>query len=135
LIRAPPRAASLARLCRGGRQRQEADAAAKLAITLFQGQPAKTDGRVEDPQSGAYGPAVLLPPTAIFKKDISDVIADGFVKRGTVCAGAYAKLCRRNGIGWPAPPRGPAEVRGAGKIGASAAPPLTAGSPATTVRP
>jgi D-xylose transport system substrate-binding protein len=79
--------------------KKEADAAAKLAITLFKDQRAKTDGRVKDPQSGAYIPAVLLDPTAIFKKDVGDVIADGFVDKKTVCAGAFAKLCRSNGIG------------------------------------
>ena len=78
--------------------KKEADAAAELAITLFKGQRARVDGRVKDPQSGAYVPAVLLPPTAIFKKDVGDVIADGFVDKGTVCAGAFAELCRRNGI-------------------------------------
>ncbi|MFI7540314.1 sugar ABC transporter substrate-binding protein [Actinoplanes sp. NPDC049599] len=78
--------------------KKEADAAAKLAISLFKDQPAKAEKRVKDPQSGGYVPAVLLTPLAIFKKDIEDVIKDGFVDRKTVCAGAYAKLCRSNGI-------------------------------------
>jgi len=78
--------------------KKEADAAAKLAIALFKDRAAKTDSRVKDPQSGAYVPAVLLIPTAIFKEDVEDVIKDGFVDRKTVCAGAFAKLCRRNGI-------------------------------------
>jgi D-xylose transport system substrate-binding protein len=79
--------------------RKEADAAAKLAISLFRDQPAKTDDRVKDPQSGGYVPAVLLTPSAIFKGDVEDVIKDGFVDRKTVCAGAFATLCRSNGIG------------------------------------
>jgi D-xylose transport system substrate-binding protein len=78
--------------------KQEADAAAKLAISLFKGQTAKANARVKDPQSGGYVPAVLLRPTAIFKKDVGDVIKDGFVNRKTVCAGAYAKFCESNGI-------------------------------------
>jgi D-xylose transport system substrate-binding protein len=78
--------------------KKEAGAAAKLAISLFKNQPAKADKRVKDPQSGAYVPSVLLEPSAVFKKDIEDVIRDGFVDRKTVCAGAFAKLCRRNGI-------------------------------------
>ena len=78
--------------------KKEADAAAKLAISLFKDQPAKTDARVKDPQSGGYVPSVLLPPSAIFKKDVEDVIKDGFVERATVCAGVFAKLCRNNGI-------------------------------------
>jgi D-xylose transport system substrate-binding protein len=78
--------------------KKEADAAAKLAISLFKGQPAKTEDRIKDPQSGGYVPSVLLPPSAIFKKDVEDVIKDGFVDQATVCAGAFAKLCRSNGI-------------------------------------
>ena len=78
--------------------KKEADAAAKLAISLFKDQPAKATKRVKDPQSGGYVPSVLLEPSAIFKKDIEAVIKDGFVDRKTVCAGAYRKLCRNNGI-------------------------------------
>jgi D-xylose transport system substrate-binding protein len=78
--------------------KKEADAAAKLAISLFKDQTAKADSRVKDPQSGGYVPAVLLTPSAIFKADVEDVIKDGFVDQKTVCAGAYAKLCRSNGI-------------------------------------
>jgi D-xylose transport system substrate-binding protein len=78
--------------------KKEADAAAKLAISLFKDRPAKTDARVKDPQSGGYVSAVLLTPSAIFKKDVEKVIKDGFVSRKTVCAGAFAELCRSNGI-------------------------------------
>ncbi|GIE50814.1 sugar ABC transporter substrate-binding protein [Amorphoplanes nipponensis] len=78
--------------------KKEADAAAKLAITLFKDQAVRVDDRVKDPESGGYVDAVLLPPTAIFKKDIGVVIKDGFVDERTVCAGAFARLCRRNGI-------------------------------------
>jgi D-xylose transport system substrate-binding protein len=79
--------------------KKEADAAAKLAISLFKDQAAKTEDRVKDPESGGYVPAVLLDPSAIFKKDVEDVIKDGFVDRKTVCAGVFAKHCRTNGIG------------------------------------
>jgi len=78
--------------------KKEADAAAKLAISIFKDQPAKVDGRVKDPESGGYVPAVLLAPTAIYKKDIGAVIKDGFVDKQTVCAGAFGRFCRRNGI-------------------------------------
>jgi len=78
--------------------KKEADAAAKLAIALFKDRPAKTDSRIKDPESGGWVPAVLLKPTAIYKENVEDVIKDGFVDRKTVCAGAYAKLCRSNGI-------------------------------------
>ncbi|GID91795.1 sugar ABC transporter substrate-binding protein [Amorphoplanes digitatis] len=79
--------------------KKEADAAAKLAISLFRGERATdADSRVKDPESGGYVDAVLLKPTAIFKKDVGKVIADGFVSRRTVCTGAYAAFCTANGI-------------------------------------
>jgi D-xylose transport system substrate-binding protein len=78
--------------------KKEAQAAADLAIKLYKGEQPTTSGRVKDPESGAYVQAVLLPPTAIFKKDISTVIKDGFVDKKAVCAGRFAKLCRSNGI-------------------------------------
>jgi D-xylose transport system substrate-binding protein len=78
--------------------KKEADAAAKLAISLFKGGKARAERRLKDPESGAYVDSVLLEPTAIFKKDVHKVIEDGFVNEVTVCAGAYAKLCRKNGI-------------------------------------
>ena len=78
--------------------KKEADAAAKLAISLFKGEKATAEGRVKDPESGGYVPSVLLAPTAIFKEDIGTVIKDGFVDKETVCAGRFARLCRQNGI-------------------------------------
>ncbi|AGZ43101.1 sugar ABC transporter substrate-binding protein [Actinoplanes friuliensis] len=78
--------------------KKEADAAAKLAISLYKGQPATAGARVKDPESGAYVDSVLLRPTEIFKKNVGDVIDDGFVARKTVCTGAFAKFCTRNGI-------------------------------------
>ncbi|WP_305782999.1 sugar ABC transporter substrate-binding protein [Symbioplanes lichenis] len=78
--------------------KQEADAAAKLAISLYQGVTAAAKDRVKDVESGAYVPAVLLQPRAIFKADVGSVIADGFVERDAVCTGRFAPLCEANGI-------------------------------------
>ncbi|MFI7600924.1 sugar ABC transporter substrate-binding protein [Actinoplanes sp. NPDC049681] len=78
----------------------EADAAAGLAIKLFKGEKPQLgkDDRVKDPESGSYVPAVLLQPKLILKKDVSSVIADGFVEKKAVCAGRFAPLCVQNGI-------------------------------------
>ncbi|BCJ54523.1 sugar ABC transporter substrate-binding protein [Actinoplanes sp. NBRC 14428] len=78
--------------------KQEADAAAALAIKLFRGEQAKAGDQVKDPESGGYVPAVLLKPLPIFKKDVGSVIADGFVERKAVCAGRFAPLCEENDI-------------------------------------
>ncbi|OJF09582.1 sugar ABC transporter substrate-binding protein [Couchioplanes caeruleus] len=79
--------------------KQEADAAAGLAIQLFQGQNPTLKGEpVKDPESGAFVPAVLLEPRPIFAKDIGFVIKDGFVEKSAVCAGRFAAFCAKNGI-------------------------------------
>ena len=43
--------------------------------------------------------SVLLTPVAITKADVDDVLADGYVTRDQVCAGAYARACTDAGIG------------------------------------
>jgi D-xylose transport system substrate-binding protein len=78
--------------------KDEANAAASLAIALFKGEAKYVDGRTKDPVSGAYVPSVLLTPKAIFKGNIKDVITDGFVTRKALCAGSYADLCERNDL-------------------------------------
>jgi D-xylose transport system substrate-binding protein len=79
--------------------KKEADAAAKLAISLFKGQrPTNTDAQVKDPESGRYVDSVLLAPTSIFKKDVVKVISDGFVDKRVICVDVYAAFCRPNGI-------------------------------------
>jgi D-xylose transport system substrate-binding protein len=78
----------------------EADAAANLAIQLYKGQTPKIkdNGRVKDPESGSYIPAILLTPIAIDKKGINTVIKGGFVEKKAVCAGRFEKLCKENNI-------------------------------------
>ncbi len=78
--------------------KQEADAAAELAIGLAKGERKETGQTVKDPESGRDVPSVLLTPKLIFKENVKDVIADGFVTKDDVCAGAYAKLCADAGI-------------------------------------
>ncbi|MEV4639709.1 substrate-binding domain-containing protein [Actinoplanes sp. NPDC049548] len=78
--------------------KKEADAAAKLAISLFKGQKNEPERRIKDPQSGAYVPAVLLDPIPVFKADVVKVIRDGFVTKKAVCTGRFATLCEENGI-------------------------------------
>jgi D-xylose transport system substrate-binding protein len=78
--------------------KKEADAAAKLAISLYKGEDVQIEERVKDPVSGGHVKAVLLDPTAIFKEDIGVVIKDGFVDRKTICTGRFARLCKQNGV-------------------------------------
>ncbi|MEU5942711.1 substrate-binding domain-containing protein [Micromonospora sp. NPDC047548] len=78
--------------------KEEATAAADLAIALANGQRKETGQKVRDPESGREVDALLLTPQAIYRDDVKDVIADGFVTRDEVCTGEYAKLCAAAGI-------------------------------------
>ena len=78
--------------------KKEAQAAADLAIKLYRGEKPSAPQRMKDPESGGIVDAVLLPPTAIDKKNMNKVIKDGFVKKEAVCSGRFATLCRANGI-------------------------------------
>lgn len=78
--------------------RDEAKAAADLAIALAKGEKKETGQSVKDPEGGRDVPSVLLTPKAIYKENVKDVIADGFVTKDEVCGGAYAKLCADAGI-------------------------------------
>ncbi|RZU49895.1 D-xylose transport system substrate-binding protein [Krasilnikovia cinnamomea] len=78
--------------------KQEAEAAANLAIKLFKGEKIEVGGKVKDVESGAYVPAVLLKPQLIFKENVKDVVQDKFVDRADVCKDAFEKLCTENGV-------------------------------------
>jgi len=78
--------------------KQEADAAADLAISLAKGEKKEVSQSVTDPESKAAVPSVLLTPKAIFKDSVKDVVADGFVTKEQLCTGDFAKLCADNGI-------------------------------------
>jgi len=80
--------------------KKEADAAAKLAISLSKGtQPPAglVNGQSDD--GTRQVPSVLLTPVAVTKDNIKDtVLADGFVKREELCAGKFATACQKAGI-------------------------------------
>ncbi|MGW0501336.1 sugar ABC transporter substrate-binding protein [Micromonospora sp. NPDC003241] len=78
--------------------KQEADAAAELAIALAKGERKETGQTVKDPESGRDVASVLLTPKAIFKENVKDVIADGYVTKEEVCTADFVKLCTEAGI-------------------------------------
>ena len=69
----------------------EAQTAADLAVALYNNQPppkklqSKID-RIKDPESGAYVPFVKLPPQAIVRSTVKNVVADGFVSKDDMCS-------------------------------------------------
>ena len=78
--------------------KQEASAAADLAISLAKGVKKDTGQTIRDPQGNRDVPAVLLQPKAIYKNNIKDVVDDGYVTKGELCTGAYAAMCTAAGI-------------------------------------
>ncbi|GAA4601155.1 D-xylose transport system substrate-binding protein [Actinoplanes octamycinicus] len=77
----------------------EADAAAELAIGLVRGEKKPLTGKVKDPGSGAYVPAVLLSPTLVTARTIrSTVLRDRAVTAAEICTGAYLVACREHGV-------------------------------------
>ena len=79
--------------------KEEADAAAELAVALANGEKPETEASVVDPISSADVPAVLLEPVAITAENIQVVVDDGYVDAAELCAGDYAALCAEHGIG------------------------------------
>jgi D-xylose transport system substrate-binding protein len=73
--------------------KQEATAAALLAVSLATGQTIRAGQRVKDPGSGKDVPARLLTPQAITKENIRTVIDDEFVTKAELCTPAYAAAC------------------------------------------
>ncbi len=78
--------------------KKEADAAAKLAIGLAKGEKQSVSGSVKDPEGKRDVPAELLQPVSIFKANVNDVVADGFIKKADLCAGAFAAKCTQAGV-------------------------------------
>ncbi|MFF0655947.1 MULTISPECIES: substrate-binding domain-containing protein [Micromonospora] len=78
--------------------KKEADAAAELAIALAKGERKDTGQTVKDPEGGRDVPSVLLEPKAIYKDNVKDVVADGYVTKEELCTGAFAKLCTDAGV-------------------------------------
>ncbi|MEV5818172.1 substrate-binding domain-containing protein [Micromonospora harpali] len=78
--------------------KKEADAAAELAIAVAKGEKKDTGQTVKDVEGNRDVPAVLLEPKAIYKDNVKDVVADGFVTKEELCTAAYTKLCTEAGI-------------------------------------
>jgi len=71
----------------------EAEAAAKLAIALVKGQKAPgVNGRVNDGKRDV--PSVLLKPVWVTKANYNILFKEGFLKKGEVCRGEFAKFCK-----------------------------------------
>ncbi|WP_229073167.1 sugar ABC transporter substrate-binding protein [Actinoplanes sp. DH11] len=77
---------------------KEANAAADLAIKLYNNVKAPVDDKLKDPESGAYVPFVKLDPVAIKKKDIKSVVASGFVTVKDLCTPEFKAACTAAGI-------------------------------------
>lgn len=78
--------------------KQEADAAAELAIALANGERIDTGSSVTDPETGEDVPSVLLEPQAITFDTVSTVVSDGYVDAAELCSGDFADLCADAGI-------------------------------------
>jgi D-xylose transport system substrate-binding protein len=78
--------------------KQEAQAASDLAIALAKGEKKETGQTVTDPEGNRQVAAVLLPPKAIYKESVKDVVADGYVTKAELCTGAYAAQCTAAGV-------------------------------------
>jgi len=78
--------------------KQEADGAASLALVLAKNEKVTGLTNVKDTESGKDVPSKLLVPVAIYKDNVKDVVADGFVTKDELCKDAYAALCTAAGI-------------------------------------
>jgi D-xylose transport system substrate-binding protein len=79
--------------------KQEADAAAELAIALSKGEEPQTGQTTKDPETGREVPSVLLEPVAIYKDNVKDVVADGFTTAENLCTTEKLKqACTEAGV-------------------------------------
>jgi D-xylose transport system substrate-binding protein len=78
--------------------KKEADAASALAIGLAKGEKQTAPDTIKDPESGRDVPSVLLEPVSIFKENVKDVVADGFVTKEELCTGSFAAKCTEAGV-------------------------------------
>jgi D-xylose transport system substrate-binding protein len=77
--------------------KKEADAASAAAIALLKGQTPQTTGTVDDTQTKKKVAAILATPVAIYKDNVKDVVADGFVTAADLCKG-FETQCKAAGI-------------------------------------
>jgi D-xylose transport system substrate-binding protein len=78
--------------------KQEATAAAELAIALAKGEQPTTTATVTDTETNREVPAVLLDPQAITKDNVQVVLDDGFQTKEAVCTAEFADACAAAGI-------------------------------------
>jgi D-xylose transport system substrate-binding protein len=78
--------------------KQEADAAAKLAVGLAKGEQQTAPDTIKDPESGRDVPSVLLQPVSITFDNVNDVLKDGYVTKEQLCTGSYASKCTEAGV-------------------------------------
>ena len=78
--------------------KKEADATAALAVALAKGQNPSVNSSVDDPTSKKKVKAELETPVAIYKDNVKDVVADGYVTKADLCTGAYTAKCTAAGI-------------------------------------
>jgi len=73
--------------------RKLAAAAAKAAVAISKGQKPPTTGTVKT-KGRSVEPAYLIPPESITKANYKKLFTSGFLKKGDVCNGTYAKYCK-----------------------------------------
>lgn len=78
--------------------KDEANAAAALAVSLLKGEKGQTNGTTHDATGNRDVPSQLLTPKTITKANIKDVINDGFVTRDQICTPTYAAACTAAGL-------------------------------------
>ncbi len=79
--------------------KQEATAAADLAVALSKGEEPDTGQTTLDPESNREVPSVLLEPIAIFKDNVAEVVADGFTTADKLCTTEKLKqACTEAGV-------------------------------------
>ncbi|UGT42373.1 substrate-binding domain-containing protein [Nocardia yamanashiensis] len=82
--------------------REEAQAAAKLAVALAKGDKSAADALAtavsQDPKGKRDVKSVLLPPQTILRADVKQVTDAGFVKAGDLCTGDVKSACTELGI-------------------------------------
>jgi D-xylose transport system substrate-binding protein len=80
--------------------REEAQAAAGVAIQLFKGQDPGVDDTIKDPESGGYVPFIGLKPRSITLANMNDVVrTEKYIAEADLCKGKYLALCEQHGIG------------------------------------
>ncbi|GIH12164.1 sugar ABC transporter substrate-binding protein [Rugosimonospora africana] len=76
----------------------EAKDASELAIALAKGDKPSVTQSVMDPKLNKAVPSRLETPKAIYKDNVKDVVADGYVTKDQLCTGDYAAKCAAAGI-------------------------------------